>query len=62
MQKFEDSFEGNHHSSGNKNTNKKTKILINVSGINYFNSRNSVRSGQACGQETKMESNSGAYQ
>lgn len=40
MQKFEDSFDGAYHSSGKKNsqqTNKKTKIIINISGINICN-------------------------
>lgn len=39
MQKFEDSFDGAYSSSGKKNqqqSTKKTKIIINVAGINFF--------------------------
>jgi|JI8StandDraft_1071087.scaffolds.fasta_scaffold89747_2 hypothetical protein len=39
MQKFEDSFDGAYSSSGKKNqqqSTKKTKIIINVAGINIF--------------------------
>lgn len=39
MQKFEDSFDGAYSSSGKKNqqqSTKKTKIIINVAGIDIF--------------------------
>ena len=39
MQKFEDSFDGAYYSSGKKNPqqpSKKSKIIINVAGINFF--------------------------
>lgn len=43
MQKFEESFEGTYHSSAKKNNNKKTKILINVSGTSKINLRDPIR-------------------
>lgn len=55
MQKFEKSLEGFDHPSAKKNTTKKTKIIINVSGTKCLKSRNTILCCKACCQKVKME-------